>query len=166
MILGDQPDLSGPQLRLLQMEANPRAHWRWRGCRGQSPLPCGAPPLRGGSDWLWECDPRAPGPPRMGFRDRGLRSSEPRTGAAHGDPRGWRRSSRKGKAASCDAGPGLSPKRQADEAGRCKREEGPSGQKRGRQPAATALSRRPPLLIQAWPIPAPKVTAKHTSLPA
>ena len=31
VILGDQPDLSGPQLPLLQVEANPRAHCGWRG---------------------------------------------------------------------------------------------------------------------------------------
>lgn len=66
-------------------------------------------------------------PPRLGFRDRGLRSSEPRAVAARGDPGSWRRSSRKFTAASCATGLGLSPKRQADEAGRCERQEGPLG---------------------------------------
>lgn len=125
--MGDQPDLSGPQLPLLLEEANPRARWGWRCRREQRPLPCGVPPLRGGSDWLWECDPGAPGLPRLGFRDRGLGSSEPRAMAAHGDPGSWRRSSRKFTAASCATGLGLSPKRQADEAGRCERQEGPLG---------------------------------------
>lgn len=65
-------------------------------------------------------------------------ASEPRAGAARGDPGSWRRSSRKCTAASCDAGPGLSPKRPADEAVRCKREEGPLGRSGGRS-------------LQPWP---------------